>query len=132
VVTPETRNYTHKESRASVDYEADLGEAHKHLVEQIFKAEFTDAHMFESVDAARLEPGLLAIFEPRIEQFSFASARETGWHVLRGDHPLPDRGFRTQRRTGRHAHAHGLWQRAGTQDRQRRGRAGDCRLRGDA
>ena len=78
VVTPETRNYTHKESRASVDYEADLGEAHKHLVEQIFKAEFTDARMFESVDAARLEPGLLAIFEPRIEQFSFASARETG------------------------------------------------------
>ena len=78
VVTPETRNYTHKESRASVDYEAQLGEAHKHLVEQIFKAEFTDARMFESVDAARLEPGLLAIFEPRIEQFSFASARETG------------------------------------------------------
>ena len=78
VVTPETGNYTHKESRASVDYEAQLGEAHKELVQQIFAAEFTDARMFESVDAARLEPGLLAIFEPRIEQFSFASARETG------------------------------------------------------
>ena len=48
VVTPETRNYTHKESRASVDYEAQLGEAHKHLVEQIFKAEFTDAHMAQA------------------------------------------------------------------------------------
>ena len=47
--------------------------------------------MFDSVDAARLEPGLLAIFEPRIEQFSFASAKETGGIVLRGDHPLPDR-----------------------------------------
>jgi hypothetical protein len=34
--------------------------------------------MFESVDAARLEPGLMAIFEPRIEQFSFANSRETG------------------------------------------------------
>jgi hypothetical protein len=34
--------------------------------------------MFDSVDTARLEPGLMAIFEPRIEQFSFASARETG------------------------------------------------------
>ena len=34
--------------------------------------------MFATVDAARLEPGLLAIFEPRIEQFSFASAKETG------------------------------------------------------
>lgn len=78
VVTPETASYVHKESRASVDYEAQLGEAHKLLVQQIFEAEFRDARLFDSVDAARLEPGLQAIFEPRIEQFSFASARETG------------------------------------------------------
>ena len=78
VVTPEAANYTHKESRASVDYTAELGPSHKHLFDEIFKAEFIEAKMFESVDAARLEPGLMAIFEPRIEQFSFASARETG------------------------------------------------------
>ncbi len=78
VVTPEAGNYVHKEQRASVDYEAQLGPSHKHLVEEIFRAEFTEARMFESVDAARLEPGLMAIFEPRIEQFSFASAKETG------------------------------------------------------
>ena len=78
VVTPETANYTHKESRASVDYEAQLGPEHKHLVEEIFKAEFVDVKMFDSIDAARVEPGLLAIFEPRIEQFSFASSKETG------------------------------------------------------
>src|SRR6187402_1569877 len=78
VVTSEASNYTHKESRASVDYEAQLGPSHKHLIEEIFKAEFADAKVFDTVDAARLEPGLLAIFEPRIEQFSFASARETG------------------------------------------------------
>ena len=29
VVTPETANYVHKESRASVDYEARLGPAHR-------------------------------------------------------------------------------------------------------
>jgi hypothetical protein len=78
VVTPETANYTHKESRAGTDFEAQLGPSHKHLVEEIFKAEFTDAKVFDSVDAARLEPGILAIFEPRIEQFSFANAKETG------------------------------------------------------
>jgi hypothetical protein len=78
VVTPETANFTHKESRASVDYEAQLGAAHKHMVEEIFKSEFVDAKLFESVDAARLEPGVLAIFEPRIEQYSFANAKETG------------------------------------------------------
>jgi len=78
VVTSEASNYTHKESRASIDYEAQLGPSHKHLIEEIFKAEFADAKVFDTVDAARLEPGLLAIFEPRIEQFSFASAKETG------------------------------------------------------
>jgi hypothetical protein len=78
VVTAETANYTHKESRASVDYEADLGAEHKHLVEEVFKAEFADVKIFDSIDAARVEPGLQAIFEPRIEQYSFASAKETG------------------------------------------------------
>lgn len=78
VVTPESANYTHKEQRASVNYEAQLGAAHKHMMEEIFRAEFTEAKIFESVDAARLEPGVLAIFEPRIEQFSFANAKETG------------------------------------------------------
>jgi hypothetical protein len=78
VVTAEAANYVHKESRASVNYEADLGPSHKHLIEEIFRAEFTEAKMFDTVDAARLEPGLMAIFEPRIEQFSFASSKETG------------------------------------------------------
>jgi hypothetical protein len=78
VVTPETGNYVHKESRASVDYEAQLGDSHKQMVADIFRAEFTEAKMFDSMDAARLEPGLHAIFEPRIEQFSFANAKETG------------------------------------------------------
>ena len=78
VVTPETGNYIHKESRASVDYEAQLGASHKHIFEEIFKAEFADSKVFDSVDKARNEPGVLAIFEPRIEQFSFANAKETG------------------------------------------------------
>jgi hypothetical protein len=78
VVTQEAANYTHKESRASVNYEAHLGPEHKRIMEQIFKASFIDAKFFDTVDAARLEPGIMAIFEPRIEQFSFANSRETG------------------------------------------------------
>ena len=78
VITPDEASYTHKESRASVDYEADLGPSHKHLVKEIFEAEFAEAKMFDSVDAARAEPGLMAIFEPRIDQYSFANAKETG------------------------------------------------------
>ncbi|MEO8018940.1 MAG: hypothetical protein ABI769_14090 [Pseudomonadota bacterium] len=78
VITTEAANYVHKESRASVNYEAQLGPSHRHIVQEIFKAEFTDAKMFDTVDAARLEPGIMAIFEPRIEQFSFANSKETG------------------------------------------------------
>lgn len=78
VVTTESANYVHKESRASVDYEAQLGPSHKHIVEEIFRAEFREAKFFEDLDSARREPGIQAIFEPRIEQFSFANAKETG------------------------------------------------------
>jgi hypothetical protein len=78
VVTPESANYVHKESRASVNYEAQLGPSHKQIVEEIFRAEFREAKFFEDLDSARKEPGINAIFEPRIEQFSFASAKETG------------------------------------------------------
>ena len=78
VVTRESANYVHKESRASVDYEAQLGPSHRHIVEEIFRAEFREAKFFEDLDSARKEPGIQAIFEPRIEQFSFANAKETG------------------------------------------------------
>jgi hypothetical protein len=78
VITPEAANFVHKETRASVDYEALLGPAHKHIMQEIFAAEFRDAKFFEDLDSARKEPGLLAIFEPRIEQYSFANAKETG------------------------------------------------------
>jgi len=78
VVTNEAANYVHKESRASVDYEAQLGPSHRQLIEEIFRAEFREAKFFDNLDAARQEPGIHAIFEPRIEQYSFANAKETG------------------------------------------------------
>ena len=78
VITNEAENFVHKESRANVNYEAQLGPAHKQVFEQIFRAEFRESKVFPDLDTARKEPGLHAIFEPRIEQFSFANAKETG------------------------------------------------------
>jgi hypothetical protein len=78
VVTNEAANYVHKESRASVEYVAQLGPSHRKMVEEVFRAEFREAKFFDNLDAARLEPGIHAIFEPRIEQYSFANAKETG------------------------------------------------------
>ena len=58
VVTAEAGNYIHKESRASVNYEAQLGASHRHLIEEIFRAEFTEAKMFDTrrCRAARARP----------------------------------------------------------------------------
>ena len=50
VVTNEAANFIHKESRASVNSEAQLGPAHRHLIEEIFRAEFTEAKMFPLID----------------------------------------------------------------------------------
>ena len=78
VITNESGNYVHKETRASVDYEAQLGPSHRQIVEEIFRAEFREAKFFDDLDSAVKEPGVQAIFEPRIEQYSFANAKETG------------------------------------------------------
>jgi hypothetical protein len=43
VVTGESANYVHKESRASVDYVVQLGTSHKRIMEDIFRAEFREA-----------------------------------------------------------------------------------------
>ena len=75
VVTAEAGNYTHKESRASVNYEAHLGPEHKHIMEQIFRAAFADAKFFDTVDAARLEPGQSGRVEYRGSSWN---ARNTG------------------------------------------------------
>ena len=43
----------------------------------VFKAEFSEAKLFPTLDEARLMPGVLAFFVRRIEQYSFATAKET-------------------------------------------------------
>ena len=129
---PKTGNYSTRNRAPASNYEAQLGPAHKHMVEEIFRAEFTEAKVFETVDAARLEPGILAIFEPRIEQFSFANAKETGGVYCAvtiryqiGIYAPNGEQVDTLTLTG-------LRQRARAEDRQRRGRARDRGLRGDA
>ena len=68
----------HKESRASVDYEAQLGPSHKQLVEEIFRADSPKRRCSTASMPRAWSPACMAIFEPRIEQFSFAIAKETG------------------------------------------------------
>jgi len=78
LMTPEQRNYSHTETRAGVSWQVELGVGHQSLVREVFGALFDGIREFSSLNEARAANELAAIMEPLIEQYSFATARETG------------------------------------------------------
>lgn len=78
VVAGDMRNFSHKESRAGANWAVTLGPGHQKFSQQVFAALFREASMFPDMASAQAARGLAAIFEPRIEQYSFATAAETG------------------------------------------------------
>lgn len=78
VLDDELRNFKHEETRQSADWAVDLGPGHEQLLKAVFGASFTRVEVFRNLDEARAADGLQGIFAPHIEQYSFASARETG------------------------------------------------------
>jgi hypothetical protein len=77
VLDSELRGYVHDETRYSSEWKVELGAGHVRLFESVFAASFASAQTFPSVEEARAASGLQAIFQPHIEQFSFATARDT-------------------------------------------------------
>jgi hypothetical protein len=78
ILDNELRNYHHQETRGGGEWDIDLGPGTASTWESIFKAAFTDARMFNSLDEAVAAGGDLQILAmPRIEQYSFATAKET-------------------------------------------------------
>lgn len=82
LLTSEQRNYTHSETRAGAEWTVNLGPAQQMFVREIFGAAFTDVREFSVLLDARSALELQAIFEPKIEQFSFATAAETGGNYV--------------------------------------------------
>ncbi|MCS6946884.1 MAG: hypothetical protein NZM12_04645 [Steroidobacteraceae bacterium] len=78
VVPVEQREFTHAETRSGVSWEIALGGGHLKMVQDLFGAEFDQAVVVKTLEEAKLVPDIRAIFEPRIEQYSFATARDTG------------------------------------------------------
>jgi hypothetical protein len=78
LITPEQRNYTHTETRAGVEWQVELGTGHQALAREMFGSLFGGIREFNSLEEARATASASAIMEPLIEQFSFATARETG------------------------------------------------------
>jgi hypothetical protein len=78
ILPSELRNYLHKETRWSVEWRIALGPGHVRLMRDIFQDEFGHVQEFKDLPAARAAGGLKAVFEPRIDQYSFVTARDTG------------------------------------------------------
>ncbi|MGB8327876.1 MAG: hypothetical protein WCE48_09900, partial [Steroidobacteraceae bacterium] len=77
VIGHEMQNYIHKETRNNADWAITLGPGNARLWRDTLRAEFRDVTEF--ADSASLaQAGLQGSFEPRIEQYSFATAQETG------------------------------------------------------
>ena len=72
------RTYVHREDRWGSSYVVDLGPGHVHLADQLFGLEFTGTVPVENLNAAPQDAHLAAIVEPRIERYSFLTARDTG------------------------------------------------------
>jgi hypothetical protein len=77
VVDEELRTLVHEESRAGTDWHIELGASHEKFFESIFASSIGNLRVFRSMGEARAAPGLQAIFRPQVEQYSFATARET-------------------------------------------------------
>jgi hypothetical protein len=78
IIPGDMRNFKQEETRYGSSWKIDLGAGHQHLVEHLFKASFRDVQEFKDLESAKAASGLKALFEPRIEQYSFATARDTG------------------------------------------------------
>lgn len=78
VLNEELRRYVHEETRGGSNWKVDLGPGHEEFFRTILEASFANVQVFQDTGAARGAGNLQAIFSPEIEQFSFATARETG------------------------------------------------------
>jgi len=78
VIPSEMRSYVHNETRWGVEWNVELAEGHKNLMLEVLKDTFAEVVEYKDLDDARGKADLKAIFEPRIEQYSFVTARETG------------------------------------------------------
>lgn len=77
IIPAETRKYLDKETRFGVDWTVDLGPGEVRLMQDVFKDLFHHVEEFKDLDAARAGKDLKALFETRVDQYSFVTARET-------------------------------------------------------
>lgn len=78
VLPADQRNYRHEETRGGVAWAVLLGAGQQAFARLVMGAMFREVMELPDRAAAAGEPGLQAVFEPHIEEYSFATAAETG------------------------------------------------------
>ena len=77
IIPAETRKYVDQETRYGIDWKVDLGPGEVRLMRDVFKDLFNHVEEFKDLEAARASKDLKALFETRVDQYSFVTARET-------------------------------------------------------
>jgi hypothetical protein len=70
--------YQHAEERWGVKWKAELGPYHVRMAERLFHAAFREIVPVNDLKALPANPPYVAIIEPRIEQYSFITPKDTG------------------------------------------------------
>jgi hypothetical protein len=76
--TEDFSKYQHAEERWGVKWKAELGPYHVRMAEKLFHAAFREIVPVEDLKALPANPPYVAIIEPRIEQYSFITPKDTG------------------------------------------------------
>lgn len=72
------QDYRHEETRGGTRWAVLLGAAQQSFARTVMGAMFREVREFPDAAAAAGDPRVQAVFEPHIDQYSFATARETG------------------------------------------------------
>ena len=73
----EFREYVHRETRGTIDYEINLGPAHVTNLDWLLKAMFTEVVPVEDpTKVADIRPPLVMVLEPKFEEYSFLTPKD--------------------------------------------------------
>lgn len=78
VIDDALRRYRHEETRGNANWKVELGPGHERLVRDLFRASFAEVREYPDLGQARNQAGVDVLMRPAIEQFSFATANDTG------------------------------------------------------
>jgi hypothetical protein len=78
IIPADMRKYVDKETRFGIDWKVDLGPGEVRLMRDTFADLFQHVEEFKNLESARAGKELKALFETRVDQYSFVTARETG------------------------------------------------------